>query len=144
MQVIPGGRRVDPALAVLRFGVGLVIAAHGYQKLFEFGFAGVTKAFTQMGVPLPGITGPLIACLEFFGGIALIFGVLTSLFAFLLACDMLGAILMVKLRGGLVGPQGMELELLLMLGAVALVFSGAGAYSVDAAISQRASAARQT
>jgi len=142
MRALSSERRIDPALAVLRFAVGLVFAAHGYQKLFEFGFSGVTQAFTQMGVPLPGVTGPFIACLEFFGGIALILGVLTSLFAFLLACDMLGAILLVKQGSGLIGSRGMEVEVLLMLGAVALVLSGAGALSVDATISRRASAAR--
>lgn len=144
MRIIPSVQRIDPALAVLRFGVGLVLAAHGWQKLFVFGIQGVTGAFTQMGVPLPGIMGPLIGCLEFFGGIALIFGLLTNLLAFLLACDMLGAILMVKLGSGFFSPKGMELELLLMFGAIALALAGAGSYSVDAALNRRAPITRRT
>ena len=137
MRIIPSVQRIDPALALLRFAVGLVFAAHGWQKLFVWGFPGVTGAFTQMGVPLPGITGPLIGCLEFFGGIALILGLLTNLLAVLLACDMLGAILMVKLGSGFFSPKGMELELLLMLASFALALAGAGAFSVDAALNRR-------
>lgn len=144
MRIIPSVQRIDPALAVLRFGVGLVFAAHGWQKLFVFGIAGVTGAFTQMGVPLPGIMGPLIGCLEFFGGIALILGLLTNLLGFLLACDMLGAILMVKLGNGFFSPKGMELELLLMLGAIALALAGAGSLSVDATLNRRAPITRRT
>lgn len=144
MRIIPSVQRIDPALAVLRFGVGLVFAAHGWQKLFVFGISGVTGAFTQMGVPLPGITGPLIGCLEFLGGIAIILGLLTNLLAVLLACDMLGAILMVKLGSGFFSPKGMELELLLMLGAIALALAGAGVFSIDAALSRRAPITRRT
>src|SRR5688500_1386635 len=92
--------RIDLALLGLRVSVGVAVAAHGAQKLFVFGFAGVSGAFAQMGAPLPGVTGPLIALLEFFGGLALIAGLLTRLAAVGLAFDMLGAIALVHLAGG--------------------------------------------
>ncbi|MEO7455698.1 MAG: DoxX family protein, partial [Gemmatimonadaceae bacterium] len=61
-------------LAVVRVITGITFMMHGYQKLFTFGIAGVQGAFTKMGAPLPMVTGPLVAGLEFFGGIALIIG----------------------------------------------------------------------
>ena len=87
-----------------------------------------------MGVPMPGVMGPLIAILEFFGGIALILGLLTRPLAFLFACDMLGAILLVQLKNGF---SKYELEFLLLMGSVALVLTGAGMYSLDGMISRR-------
>ena len=133
----PLAPRVDLALLLLRVVFGATFAVHGYQKLFIFGFGGVTNAFTQMGAPLPGITGPLVALLEFFGGIAIVIGLLTRLAGLGLAIDMLGAILLVHLPDGFFAPKGVELVLLLMTGALALALTGAGAWSVDAAIARR-------
>jgi putative oxidoreductase len=131
----PSSRSVDLGLAVLRIGTAIVFINHGYQKLFGFGLAGVTGAFGHMGVPLPGVMGPLIAFLEFFGAIALILGFLTRPLAFFFACDMLGALLLVKLKDGF-GKS--ELEFLLLAASIALLLTGAGAYSVDAMIARRA------
>ena len=121
-------------LAALRLAVATIFVRHGAQKLFVYSFAGVTGAFTQMGVPFPGVTGPFIALLEFFGGIALVLGLLTRLIALGFVFDMLVAILLVQLKRGF---SGYELEFLLLGSSVALFLTGAGRFSVDALLAGR-------
>jgi putative oxidoreductase len=130
-------RQVNLALALVRIVTGIVFAAHGYQKLFIFGLDGATGAFTQMGIPAPGITAPLVTILELGGGIALIVGLLTRLAALGLAINMLGAILLVRLEGGFFSPNGAEFEIVLFVACLALVVGGAGALSVDEGIARR-------
>lgn len=132
--------RPDIGLTILRVATGVIFAAHGAQKLFVYGFAGVTGAFGGMGIPLPGIAGPLTALVEFFGGLALIVGLLTRLAGFGLATTMLGAIGFVHLASGFFAPNGIEFPLSLLAATAALVFTGAGRYSVDALIAGRRSA----
>ena len=132
----PSPRQVSLGPAALRLAAATIFIRHGAQKLFVFGFAGVTGAFTQMGVPFPGVTGPFIGLLEFFGGIALLAGFLTRPIALALAVDMLAAILIVQLKRGF---GAYELEFLLLGSSVALFLSGAGRYSADAQLEARGS-----
>ena len=129
--------QADLGLFILRLAAGGTFAAHGGQKLFVFGFPGVTGAFTQMGAPMPGVTGPLIAVLEFAGGLALVAGLLTRLAALGLMIDMAGAIALVHYKNGFFLPTGVEFVLLLFSCALTLLVAGPGAYALDGLVGRR-------
>jgi putative oxidoreductase len=135
--------RKEWGITILRVMVGIVFLAHGSQKLFVYGMAGVQGAFAQMGIPLPSIAGPFVALLEFVGGIALMAGLLTKWFAILLAIDMAVAVLKVHLSSGFFLPRGFEFALTLLAACVTLALSGPGAAAVDRVIGKRAVAAEQ-
>ena len=128
------------ALTILRVIAGFLFAAHGWQKFNEFTIAGTQASFAKMGVPAAELVAPVVATLELAGGIALILGVLTRVFAALLALDMLGAFFLVHAPAGVfVGNGGYELVLLLAAGALAIALAGAGRISADAALFGRSS-----
>ena len=124
-------------LLVLRVVVGVVFIAHGSQKLFTYGLAGITGGFEQMGVPMASVTAPLVTFVELIGGVALILGFLTPIAAALLAIDMLGAILFVHGKNGLFLPNGYEFALTLLAANVTLLLAGPGAAAVDNVLGNR-------
>ncbi|HXF94974.1 MAG TPA: DoxX family protein [Gemmatimonadales bacterium] len=135
-------RQLNLGLAILRVIVGVIFAAHGGQKLFVYGLDGVAGTFGQMGIPLASLTAPAVALVEFFGGLALILGLLTRLAGFGLAVTMLGALLLVHLRGGFFLPTGYEYVLALLGASAALTITGGGRYSLDALLAERRTTAR--
>ena len=129
--------QLDLGLFILRLVAGGAFAAHGGQKLFVFGFAGVSGAFGHMGIPMPTIAGPLTAIVEFLAGGALVIGLLTRLAAIGLAIDMIGAILFVHIKGGFFVPTGYEFAMTLLGANIAIALAGAGYYSLDRVIAER-------
>ncbi len=115
------------ALTILRVVTGFLFAAHGWQKFNEFTIAGTQAAFAKMGVPAAKAVAPVVATLELVGGIALILGVLTRVFAALLALNMLGALFLVHAPAGVFAATGgYELVLMLAAAALAVALTGAG------------------
>lgn len=133
----PSARQIDIALIIIRAVTGAIFIAHGWQKLFVYGFSGVSGAFAHMGVPAPEVLGPFVALVEFFGGISLLIGLLTRLAALGLAVNMLVAMLLVHAKSGFFNPGGIEFPLSLFAAALLLVFTGAGNYSSDKAVGAR-------
>lgn len=78
-----------PLLARLAFGQAFFITGLG--KLGHL--SDIVDYFAELGIPLPSVQAPIIASLEMVGGLALMAGVGTRLFAFLLSCTMVVAIL---------------------------------------------------
>jgi len=135
----PSARQVSIGLTILRVILGATFVMHGGQKLFVYGFSGVAGAFGQMGIPMPGLLGPFVALVEFFGGIAIVLGVLTRLAALGLAATMVVAILTVHLKAGFFNPGGVEFPLALLGMAAALITTGGGAFSLDALLARQLS-----
>ena len=130
-------RQLDAGLSVLRAITGTIFVAHGAQKLFVYGIAGVGGGFAQMGIPFPSVVGPLVGFVELFGGLALIVGLLTRLAAAGLTANMLGALFLVHLQAGFFMPNGYEFVLMLAASAITLAITGAGQYSIDALLARR-------
>jgi putative oxidoreductase len=139
------GTSNDVALTVLRVILGIVFFAHGAQLTLGwfggYGFRATMGGFTHMGFPAP--VAFLVICAQFLGALGLIFGALTRIAAFGIAAVMTGAILMVHLPNGFfmnwMGTQkgeGFEFHLLALAMTVVLMLRGAGAFSVDRALSK--------
>mgnify|MGYP001619385002 CR=1 FL=1 len=126
-----GKKMTSLAPLVLRVGVGLVFVIHGYQKLFG-GLEGTSGFFSSLGIPAAGLFALIVGVVEFFGGIALLLGLLTQVAGVLLFIVMLIAFLLVHGKNGfMVTNGGYEFVLVLGLAALSLAFSGAGSLSLD-------------
>jgi putative oxidoreductase len=139
------GTSNDVALTMLRLVLGVVFFAHGAQKMLGwfggYGFHGSMGFMQHIGLPAP--VALLVICVEFFGGLGLIVGLLTRVAALGVAGDMIGAIFLVHLPNGFfmnwAGNQkgeGFEYHLLALAMAAALLLRGAGAFSADHSLSK--------
>ncbi|MED5388253.1 MAG: DoxX family protein [Pseudomonadota bacterium] len=130
--------RTDNTLApvALRLPVAIIFMAHGAQKLFGwfggYGLEGTGQWMASIGLE-PGYLMALGAgSAEFFGGLALLIGLLTRPAALALAFTMVVAIVTVHIDNGLfMSNNGYEFGLALLAASVSLVFSGGGRFSAD-------------
>jgi putative oxidoreductase len=111
--------------------------AHGWQKVFIYGHAGVTGMLGSMKFPLPGVLAILLMAVEFLGGTALVLGLLTPWAAALNGFDMMVAALAVHLKHGFFSPGGLEYPMTLLAACIALVMLGPGAASLDGLLARR-------
>lgn len=121
---------------ILRFGVGIILAAHGSQKLFAwfggYGLKGTGQWMDSIGLT-PGYWMALLAgSAEFFGGIALIIGFLTRPAAIVCAFTLLVALFVVHLGNGFfLSTNGFEYAFALSIACLAIATQGAGKWSID-------------
>jgi putative oxidoreductase len=123
-------------LLVARLVLGLAMAAHGAQKLFGWfgghGLAG-TAGFMEMLGFRPGRTFALAAASgEVLSGLLVALGFLGPVGPAIMLSVMVVATVAVHWKNGFFAMQnGIELGALFAPGAVALSFTGPGAYSID-------------
>lgn len=130
-------KTLDYGLLLIRVALGVVMIAHGAQKLFTFGYPGVVGGFTQMGMPMPGISAALIIAAELGGGILMLAGLFTRFAGAAFAFAMAVAALKVHLAAGFFMPNGYEFTMLLAAAALGIVLTGPGRLSIDALIARR-------
>jgi putative oxidoreductase len=126
-------------LLVARLIVGLLMVAHGGQKLFGwlggYGIAGTAGFFEQLGFR-PGRLFVVTASLaEVLSGILIALGLFGPVGPALLLSVMIVAAVSVHWKHGLfAAANGIEVPLLYATGAVALGFTGHGPFSLDAVL----------
>jgi len=127
----PGPGRLNAALLLLRLASALAFLYHGSAILFgAFGGPGPQGFAGFMHTPV--YVGYLVGLAQFAGGLAMLTGVLIRVGAACIIIVMLGAIFLVHLPHGFdIGKGGMEYALTQLLLALALFFTGAGAYSLS-------------
>lgn len=124
------------AYPLVRVTTGLLLMPHGAQKLFGwfggYGLSGTGAFFSDTLGMQPGILFALLAGLvEFFGGLALVLGLLTRPAAAAVAV-LLATALSVHVPNGFFWTNGgIEYPLMWFLLALALLLRGGGEYSLD-------------
>lgn len=139
----------EPGLAplVVRVPLGIIFLAHGAQKLFGwfggYGLAGTAQWMDSIGLHPGTVLALLAGGAEFFGGLALLLGLLVRPASVALGFTMLVAILSVHIGKGLfLSNGGFEFGLALLASTIALFISGAGRLSLDGALARNGSTAR--
>lgn len=121
---------------ILRAPIGLILAAHGSQKLFAwfggYGLEGTGQWMASVGLQPGFIMALLAGSAEFFGGIGLMLGLLTRVSASVSALTMLVALLAIHLGNGFfMDTHGIEYALALLSASTALIVMGGGRFSLD-------------
>lgn len=120
----------------LRIPASIIFMAHGAQKLFGwfggFGLEGTGQWLASIGLE-PGYLMALASgSAEFFGGLALLIGLLTRPAALVLTVTMLVAIFTVHIGNGMfMSNNGYEFALTMAAISASLAISGGGRFSLD-------------
>lgn len=123
---------------ILRLTLGIVFFMHGAQKVLGWygggGLEGTSAFMNSLGIPT--FMAYISSFWEFLGGIFLIMGFMSRLWAAGLVINMLVAISLAH-SGFFVGNGGIEFALTLMAVALAVTLLGSGKYSIDHSIGKQ-------
>ena len=130
---------MNEGLLLVRLVVGLIMAAHGAQKLFGwfggYGLTGTGGFFESLGFRPGRLFAFAAGGSEFTGGLLLALGLLGPVGPALILSVMIVAATAVHWKNGLFAQNnGIEVPLLYAAAAVALALTGFGAFSLDAAL----------
>ena len=130
---------MDTGLLLIRLVFGLVMAAHGAQKLFGwfggYGIAGTGGFFESLGFRPGKLFAALAGLGEFGGGLLLALGFLGPIGPALVLSVMIVAAITVHWNKGLFSTSnGIEVPLLYAATATGLALTGPGRFSVDALV----------
>ncbi len=133
--------RAGYGITLLRIIVGILLMAHGSQKLFGFfggyGLEGTGQYMASLGLTPGYLMALLSGSAEFFGGLALFLGLLARPAALVVSIMLAVAILSVHIHNGLfMANNGYEYGLALMAASLAILIEGGGRFSVDRAIAK--------
>jgi putative oxidoreductase len=149
MRISTNARLGRWALVPLRVVVGVGFMAHGIAK-WQRGPANFGRLLHWAGVPMPVPTAWIVTCLEIFGGLAILVGLLVTLVSIPLILSMIGAMLTVQIHygfssintigltdaGPVFGPPGYEINLLYIASLMALALLGPTPLSIDRWLTQ--------
>ncbi|MBC2641916.1 MULTISPECIES: DoxX family protein [unclassified Rhodococcus (in: high G+C Gram-positive bacteria)] len=123
----------DFAMLLLRVGLGLTMAAHGYHKIFLAGrLSGNAKWFESLGMRPGHLHARVAAGTEIAAGLALVVGLFTSVAAAAFVALMLVAAWTVhRTKGFYVMTSGWEYTFVIATTAVCVAMLGAGQISID-------------
>jgi putative oxidoreductase len=122
----------DVAVLVGRMLLGVVMFAHGYQKMMINGIGRTTDGFESLSIPLAIISASFVTVVEFVGGVLLILGGLTTVVCGLMTVIMIGAAVFVHIPKGIfLAGGGWELVGVITVGLVTIAAVGPGRFSLD-------------
>jgi len=130
---------IDLGFLILRLGVGLPFALHGFQKLLGwFGGGGLDRTaawFASLGFGDGRMAARIAGASEIVGGLGIALGLLTPFAAAAVAGTMTTAAFVNNAENGFWSvAKGWELNGYLIVVAMAVAVTGPGALAVDAAL----------
>ncbi len=128
-------------IATVRILMGVILVVAGLQKWLG-GIGGTVGFFTQLGIPMPQVMGPIIATGEVVGGLLILLGLGARWVALWFVAEFLVISLVVRLPRQ--GWDASRLDLMMLAGSMVLFLVGAGKLALDDAVARRRAVATGT